>query len=453
MLVLPTRSSLSFALAAGLLLCCAGDPTRAQKASAGRPKAPVKKKRNVKMSTPLSRYRDEVRVALPPETPITPAPKPVIAPRATAEPGNVVMQFVNAARNSRSGVNAPSDPLTIRWRAALSAFNQPPLVLLAAADRIVAYGELSWQLFQADGASPAHAAIGMGAVTLDPDWNLFYFPDKFGRVAANQLSDGAPAFSLLPRQTKGFARRLLTRFENSLLAVSYEVAIDAHAADPEYSIAESFDLIGPENRKSWLDAGGPAVVQDAVSKSAVMLPAMRKDSLVLALDNVIYTLDPRLEVRSVLTGEFQPLAFSLDEARRIYLLLGDRGKMYLWRISPAGERLYSLALPPGFDVVASPPIVGYDHTVYLVSGRFILSVAEDGKLNWSREASTGIAGAVVTPDNRLIVSEGANVVSWNAKGERTLLHAFPEPLVTAPVLTKEGDLLVASRTTLYCASR
>ncbi len=453
MLVPQIRTSLSFALAAGLLLCCAGDPTHAQKPSAGRPKAPAKKKRNVKMSTPLFRYRDEARVALPPETPITPAAKPVMAPRATAEPGYVAMQFVNAARNSRSGVNAPPSPLTIRWRSPLIASNQPPMVLLAAADRVVAYGELSWQLFQSDGASLGHAAIGMGAVTLDPEWNLVYYPDKFGRVAANQLSDGASAFSLLPRQTKGFARRLLTRFEHSLFAVSYEVPIDAHAADPEYSIAESFDLIGPENRKSWLDAGGPAVVQDAVAKSAVMLPAMRKDSLVLALDNVIYTLDPRLEVRSVLAGEFQPLAFSLDEARRIYLLLGAGGKMYLWRISPAGERLYSLVLPPGFDIVASPPIVGYDHTVYLVSGRFILSVAQDGKLNWSREAPTAIAGAVVTPDNQLIVSEGANVTVWNAKGDRTVLHAFPEALVTAPVLTKEGALFVASRTTLYCASR
>lgn len=451
--VLQIRSLLSFALAAGLLLCCAGDPTRAQKASAAPPKGSAQKKRNTNMSTPLTRYRDESAVPMPAATPITPAEQPVTASRATAEPSAFPMQFVNAARNSRSGANAPAGPLTLRWRAPLTDFNQPPVAVLAAADRIVAYGELGWQLFGNDGTALKEAAIGMGSVTLDAEWNLFYSPDKFGRIAAHQLSDGAAAYTLLPRQTKGFARRLLARLENSLYLVSYEVAIDAHAADPEYSIAERIDLQGPENRKSWLDAGGPAVVQDAVAKSSVMLPAMRKDSLVLALDNVLYVLDPALQVRSMLTGEFQPLAFSLDEARRIYLLLAQSGRMFLWRISPAGSRLYATPLPPGFNTVAAPPIVGYNHTVYLVSGRYLLSIAQDGKLNWSREAPTAITGAIVTPDDHLVATEGTNVVSWNAQGERTVLYSFPEPLVTAPVLTKDGEILAASRSTLFCAGR
>jgi len=91
--------------------------------------------------------------------------------------------------------------------------------------------------------------------------------------------------------------------------------------------------------------------------------------------------------------------------------------------------------------------------VYLISGRHILAVGQDGKLDWSREAAGPIAGAAVTADDQLLTSEGSQVAAWDAKGERHVVFTFPEVLTTAPILTKGGELLAAGRSGLFCAVR
>ena len=87
----------------------------------------------------------------------------------------------------------------------------------------------------------------------------------------------------------------------------------------------------------------------------------------------------------MLTGKFRPQSMSMDEGRRMFLVADTGGQTELWQVSPSGERIYSCPMPPGVPSSAAPPIIGYDHSVYIVRGRFLLNVARDGKLNWSRE--------------------------------------------------------------------
>jgi len=398
-------------------------------------------------------YRGDEPVPVPPSKAIQDEP-PRTAPRAAAESAIVEMQYVNRSRNSRIGVSLTASPWSVRWKSPLAGSLQPPTVILSSGDRILVYGDMSWELFDTNGKALGQAALGTGGVTVDPQWKLFYFPDKFGLISAHSLDDAKPAYSLLLLQTKAMFRRLMARNANSLLTVGYQLPVDAHQSAPEYSIAELTDLRGPDNRKSWSDEGGPALTQELVAHDSRLLPAMRANTLALAADNNLAMVDAAsLQPQAVFTGTFRPLSLSLDELRRVYLVVSIDNQNALWQISPAGGRLYSCSLPPGFAGSAAPPAVGYDHTVYLYRGRFLLSVARDGKLNWSREAPTVITGGIVTADDQFVTTEGSQIAAWNVKGERRILLTANEPLVTTPVLTASGLLFAASRTQLHCFGR
>ncbi len=405
------------------------------------------------MSNPFSRYLGSPPVEMPASQAITPATVPAPAPRAVPGADAQVLQpFVNAQQNSRLGVPAGNGKTwALKWRASISD-NVQATTLLAAGERILAYGEMSWQLFDGRGNAIQERTIGESGATLDPQQSLFYAADQFGRLAAFNLNDGKPAFTMLLRQTKAFRRTFIDRRGALLITVGFQLAVDAHKEDPQYSIAEVTDLHDPGNRKSWIDPGGPVIAHDLVAHTNLMLPAMIGSSLVLALRDGVYVLDSALEIRHALTGSFVPAALSLDEAG-IHLVVQAGQTVSLWLLKPDGERVYSFDLPPGITRLLGPPIVGYNHVVYLISGRHILAVGQDGKLDWSREATSPIAGAAVTADDQLLTSEGSQVAAWDAKGERRVLFTFPEALTTAPILTKSGELLAAGRSGLFCAER
>ena len=67
-----------------------------------------------------------------------------------------------------------------------------------------------------------------------------------------------------------------------------------------------------------------------------------------------------------------------------------------------------------------------------------------------RAANADVAGAVVTADDLLVVSEGDSLTAWDAQGQRRVIHTLPgESLATAPVLLADGDVLVATQAHLY----
>jgi hypothetical protein len=121
----------------------------------------------------------------------------------------------------------------------------------------------------------------------------------------------------------------------------------------------------------------------------------------------------------------------------------------LWLLTQEGERSYAFEFPLGIVPGDTPPVIGFDHTVYLLAGQHLLAVAPDGKLEWSKQTSGPLIGAVATQD-KLLVAEGNTLSAWTRNGERTVLYTAPEMFNSSPILTDSGDLLVASRSQLYC---
>jgi outer membrane protein assembly factor BamB len=107
-------------------------------------------------------------------------------------------------------------------------------------------------------------------------------------------------------------------------------------------------------------------------------------------------------------------------------------------------------MPSGFEPSA-PPVVGFDHTVYLITPHRLVAIDTAGATRWDQSEEGEVAGAGVTPEGNLIVAAGANLFAYDAAGKRTRLFNVPDDvLVTAPVIDEKGNLLVAGRRRLYC---
>jgi hypothetical protein len=303
-----------------------------------------------------------------------------------------------------------------------------------------------------NGRELAKGPVAQSFVTLDPLHGLLFAADHSGQIDGYRLSDGQLALRLALRSMRRHERLFVARRGARLIVASREMARDSNEPDPEKTIIEMIRLSEPP--KSWNEPGGARVSRDLVRASVTMVAAMHGDSIALATDDGVYLLDTELQVRGALTGSFMPLEMSLDEAGRTYLLVLAEGKTELWLMSPRGERWYSFVFPPGTGDVVRPPIVGYDHTAYIVTAGRILSVAPDGKLNWMRAASGAIVGAAVSADDLLITSEGNALTAWDAEGQRRVLYEFAgETLATAPAMTPDGDLRVATHTAVYRLAR
>jgi hypothetical protein len=446
----------AIAISAVLVLAAVAFALRQARSPAGtKVQVPQQQTRNQTMDHQLTRYWADAPVEVAELTAIRPAAAPASLSRAASDgTEQISQQFVNPERNSRVGaaVGDLSAPWRVKWRTEIEDIVQPSVVLVSS-DRVLAYGEAAWQLLDRSGKSLRQGPVQDSGITLDPERSLFYGVDQFGLISARNLTDGSNSFTMMLRQTTKFARRMIVRRGPRLFTLGYEIPIDPHSPDPEYSIAEATDVHDPASRKSWKEPGGPSVVQDLVAHTILMLGAMHDDYLVLALKNAVYVANSALEVRQGMTGTFSPATLSLDEDTRIYLIVQNGAETALWLLRPDGERIYSFTLPPGIPSLIAPPIVGYNHMVYLIGQNYVFAVAQDGKLEWSRQAAAPIAGAVVTSDDQLLTSEGSQVVAWNLKGERHVLHNFPEELSTAPILTKNGELFVASHASVFCATR
>ena len=401
---------------------------------------------------------DPVPLGIEPR-PLRPAARPLGAGKAPlpAEAG-VLAPFGNDRRNSRMpgalglGPTAPTH-YAVRWSAAIPE-EFGPYSLLQSANRIVVLGPSLWRLYDVGGSLLHQVPRNCSCALIHPAWTVFYAGDNFGLIAGYRTGSGEVRFQVRPTFGKEFACNFLAARGNRMIAVSIELLIDVHGPDPERSIIEAFDLGDPAFPKSWNEKGGPHVVMDLIRQSRTLYAAMVPDGVAIATVDRVYVLDLDLNFRRAMTGSFLPTEISTDEEGRIYLQVYAEKRNAVWLITPEGERVYSFVFPASFKKPISPPIVGYDHTVYMVSTEHVLSIALDGKLNWMRPGLGTVAGAAVTADDYLLVSEGSNLSAWDARGRRTVLHTFDgDTLSTAPVLMENGDLVVASQQRLYCLTR
>ena len=388
---------------------------------------------------------------VPIETVSEPAPMPNAEP--APDKSGCIRPFANQQLNSRLAATAPDSSLEIMWQADLNE-DLLSMFVLRAANRVVVQQEGAWQLFDHKGEAVARGPHEAGYIVMDAANDLFYTCDPFGFMSARDISNGGEKFALFTAFGEGFSRTALSRENQRMFVLSTELpkVVEEGFREPEYTIMEIHDLGKP------IEVDAERVLTSAWRQTILMvrgmpfLTALHDHTLVMAATDHIFLADENLKITSDFQGEFIPMAMSLDEAMRIYLIVRTKeGEHALWILTPEGKRIADAKIPTLADGAYSPPIIGYDHRVYVLLERRAIAISSSGEELWSQQVPGTIAGACVTADDQLIISAGSVLAAINAQGEYRVLHYFAdETLVTPPILTKRGRLMVASERHLYC---
>jgi hypothetical protein len=286
---------------------------------------------------------------------------------------------------------------------------------------------------------------------LDREHGQFFRILPTGYLSAHKMNSGARTYLLLPALGDQIRRNLLARNGTRLLIAGVERALDPHGRQkPKLSVAEVWDIAEPPRVSAvgLLDSGSP--IGELNFPSIQMFAAATPELIVIGTPQGLYLADWSLKVPSVLTGAFEARRFSLDETGRIYMIARVDTRLFFWVLDSQGQLLYSLGLRAAVEESATPPLVGYDHTAYILSGQRVTAISSQGAAKWSYTAPAAIQGAIVTADGRVVVTEANRIVALHANGAPEVLAELEEQLVTAPVLTAGGELLAASSKYLYC---
>lgn len=368
---------------------------------------------------------------------------------ATAS-GDCLRPFVNERCNSRVGSSLPKGTWKLRWQAEINPALHPSFVMCSG-HRILVQGTSLWQLFDGQGGSIAFDRLGRGDMLIDDEHALFYFPKPDASLAARRLSDGSPAWTIKPAYGDEFVRAFAARRGERFVVLSIEQWLQPPSQYvSDLCVIEVHDLTG-------IEAGRPGALrldtQVAMSeiRSPHLLAALHHDYLVLAATDRLYLMGLDLHVIGDLKESFRPVAMSLDEMMRVYLLVQARDRRELWLVTERGELGLRFVLPPPFGEALNPPILGHDHTIYLINENRLLVLSRTGEVIREHLTADLINGAVITPDDDLLLSAGAGLFTFDASGkERVLFVTESDRFTTAPVLTDRGEIILASAQRLYC---
>ena len=373
-------------------------------------------------------------------------------PRAAAVSAQVYpMHFANPGLNSRLPATLPQGPWRIRWQKPLGQ-HESPLSILRSADRIVVRFATSWLLFDNEGKAAGRGSVGPGAIYLDASPGLLYVPVQADILEGRRLADASLMFQTSISHGSTFVFPLIARSGNRMVVVGTEIERFSHTPRPATESTIEFKEFGKPfavDEMGMLNSvtrGGTLRVN-----SPALLAAVQGDAIRFAVPNALASISTDLEVRSACAAKFTPKLMSVDEAGSQYLIVESGGRTSLWAVAPDCKRFINLVLDPRYGSLVAPPVIGYDHRIYLVSSSYALAVSPEGKVLWERETLATAAGAGISVDDKLLVSAGDTLAVLPDTGDLQILARFSgDRLLTYPVLTAHNQILVASKQNLYC---
>jgi hypothetical protein len=372
-------------------------------------------------------------------------------PRAEpTEKSGMVAQYGDHSRSSRCPTRlAQSSTWLIRWRTELPVALQPQYIVHLS-NRTVLAGANQWCVIDERGQAIGNLMLRASSVSIDPENGLFYAADRYGYVVGRRLSDAVEALGVYGHYGPDFARNQIIRNGSQLLIVSTQMPPDPFAGtDAELSMVEVHDLGDPITLDKDKVVTSDKITRNLIRKTTQLSSAYENGTLVLAVEDRLYVADSNLRISAALAGKFVPISLSLDSQRNIYVIVHESDKLALWGVTPAGVRFLSVQLPE-LDRILAPPIIGYDNRVYVVAPDQVIAVESPSRVVWQRPLG-GAVGAVVTADDQLLVSDGTRVLAFHRDGKgRVLFTSGSDLLVTQPILTAAGELMVASAKWLYC---
>ncbi|MBI3774691.1 MAG: hypothetical protein HY273_03910 [Gammaproteobacteria bacterium] len=293
---------------------------------------------------------------------------------------------------------------------------------------------------------------GYGHGVLYPAKGLIYAGQLSGLLGAIRLDSGKYHYGLELMFGQNYERNYIARQGERVLAVSSEKMMNPHADTmPDLSTIEMHTLSEPEGPQGLGQTTASELLTSLIRKGQPVQAAANAEQVVAVIGNNLFTMDWDLKIKGWVKDQFRAVQLSLDEGGMIYLCVEElpAKRTALWVLDAHGARQIHFIIDAAPEALIAPPIVGYDHTVYLLTERAVIAVRADGQLLWNRPAQTQIAGAVVTPDGKLLTADGLELATIDRDGKRAVLFRAQETLVTAPLMAGDGRILVASAKTLF----
>ncbi len=366
---------------------------------------------------------------------------------------NYPRPFANEMLNSRIPVKVSGKVLEIKWKIPLDPFF-PASFILTANDNYIAFGSGRWQLIDAGGKSVAAEFLGNSDIIFDAHHGLFYYADRFGQIAAVELSSHETLYTIQVNGLEDVERKFIYRNNGSFLLADNIVNKNPHNPSPNrFLLLESYSIDDPPLVEDGSLTSYKELNQTYFS-SGNSAAAANKDTFVCAINNKIIISGTDLIFKSELDGEFTPVTLSLDESGRIYMtVINSENKLALWVVSSEGKLLIDTPIPVENQLNSIPPIIAYNHSIFLVFSDRVFSYSEDGNLRWQSFTSGETGGAVVTSDNKLLLTEGEYIMQLDESGERQFIFQFPgEKLTTPPVVNINNEIIAATESSIYLLS-
>ena len=374
---------------------------------------------------------------LVPMEPVEGEPTPAVALAPTAD-ANATQAFGSAQRNSRLPRGVPSKTLSLRWRAPINA-DFRPFAVLASGDRILVHGQGVWRLFDRAGTRVRDGRYGSAVIAMDGANDAAYVGDQNNALDALSLRDGKSVFYIPPSYGDMFRRPAIWRHRNRLFVLGVEGSSGPHSPKaPDTSVMEYVEL---EDELEVDEFGGllsiSAAKQIAFS-TTIIAAAPSGERVVVAVPGILCVMSQDLEVASAYTADFIPRHLSVDELARAYIVTDDA----LWVVTADGRRVVDVPLPSAFRTLVAPPIVGYDHRVYLLTESGVLGLGADGAELWRKQIEHAVVGGGITPNGHLLVGTAHGLISIDPSGDVSKL--LDQPMRTPPIVTHDGLLLFAT---------
>lgn len=359
--------------------------------------------------------------------------------------------FCNDGLNSRLTRPLGKSLWAIRWEVPID----PPIAggfVTRSGDRIAVQGSGYWRLYNRSGQPVGRGQIRSSPAIMDGASRLIYADNRTGAFEAARLVDGQRAYLTAPAYGLTYVRPYLAKQGKHFLILGVETEAFPHRPSPPTdSVLEVRHLSEPIQTDALGNLLSETYSAQIRIKSTKALAAAHPGGVVLAVPNRLYEFDWNLKAQTAFEDVFEPVQMSLDEASRAHLVVRVNGRLQLWIVNTEGRRIFRHEFPEEMGEPLGPPVIGFDHRVFISTAAKTYCLAPGQGLLW--EAPAGGLG-YITADDLLLLSRGTRLVALDARGKEVLVRDFEnERILTPPVITPEGEILVASAKKLYCLVR
>ena len=391
----------------------------------------------------------------PPKIPYTPAALKDVrrtAPLkpAAAESNTFTRALGSNAQNSRSAGPAGSVNWKLQWQAPLTA---PAAAVLFTDNRILLQQAGGWTLLSRDGKQIREGLSDNAPVTIDPHAGLFYSVGVGTMLQAVSLENAELRFKILLGHTEAFAWQLLHRSATRMIAAAAERRLMAPAMyDPTTSLIQIIEVVSPPKVNPYKLLMSIESQREVVFKNPKLLTVASGGILWAVLPGLIARVGTDRKIERAWSASFTPVAASADEAGNIHLIVEADNHRELWVVTPEGDRVVRHALGEKHRTAEFPPGIGYDHRIVLWSGSRVSTFSPAAEHLWDVELPDGVRGLSITPDGYVVAGVASAVHFIDSTGKDTAINVS-DRVTAAPVITSDGNLLVATESKLLCYSR